>query len=110
MINYEFIIKNIYAIDKPNQSNYILQINYIYKGTNENNSEYEIERWLNYSEDSSTDFVPFESITKADIIKWIEDDLGSDGLEFLKFQVSEGIEALEETAKLLPTKKVNIPE
>ena len=78
MINYEIIINSMYTVDTPSESNYVVQVNYTYKGSNGEYSS-EINNSLFYAV-TEGNFTPYDQLTKEIVDGWVLSSLGEDGV------------------------------
>lgn len=80
MIIYETIINQMYTVPAPSEPNYVVQVNYTYKGTDGEYSS-EIQNSLFYSVQEGSTFIPYEDLTPEIVTSWILASLGEDGVK-----------------------------
>jgi len=80
MINYTYIINQMYTVSVPSETNYVVQVNYTYTGVDgEFSSSINDSCFYNVTEGST--FVPYEDLTKDIVVGWIESSLGEDAIK-----------------------------
>ena len=79
MITYEIIINQMYTVPAQNEPNYVVQVNYTYKGVQGEYSS-QISNSLFYQV-TEGNFTPYEDLTKEIVDGWILDSLGEDGIK-----------------------------
>ena len=79
MITYEIIINQMYTVPSQNEPNYVVQVNYTYKGVQGEYSS-QISNSLFYQV-TEGNFTPYEDLTKEIVDGWILDSLGEDGIK-----------------------------
>jgi hypothetical protein len=80
MTEFSFIINQMYTVPAQNEPNYVVQVNYTYKGVDGEFSS-EISNSLFYNVVEENNFIPFEDLTKEIVTSWIVASLGEDGIK-----------------------------
>jgi hypothetical protein len=89
-IEYEFIVDTVNVTDIEGFSNVVTEIRCFYRGTigEETKNRYYVHN-LNPSNISPETFIDINDITKADLVKWLEDSVDANNLANLKRNVQE---------------------
>lgn len=76
MITFEYIINSMPTISVQNETDYVVQVNFTYKGTKEEYSS-EISNSI-FFETTEGNFIPYNELTKEIVEGWIVSTLGED--------------------------------
>lgn len=99
MINYSIIINSMSTINTATVSNYVVQINYTYKGIEDEYSS-EINNSLFYEVQEGT-FVPYADLKQEIVDSWIISSLGESGVENYEMCIADQI-AMQKNPPVTP--------
>lgn len=108
MKNYTWTVNNLYTENKDGYTNYVVDAIYTVEGSEESGGTTytaEIQNTATFEVVQGDNFVPYADLTNAIVIGWIQDQLGTDGVNNLQSTVGGMID----TQINPPTFPVNTP-
>lgn len=82
MTTYTWAVTALYTETIAGEQNYVVIANYSVVGV-DGTYEASISNIARFSTESVSPFIPYEDLTEADVIGWIQADLGTDGVDNL---------------------------
>jgi hypothetical protein len=82
MTTYTWAVTALYTQTIEGEQNYVVIANYLVLG-GDGTYGAEISNIARFSTESVSPFIPYEDLTEADVIGWIQADLGTDGVDNL---------------------------
>lgn len=82
MTTYTWAVTALYTETIAGEQNYVVIANYLVLG-GDGTYGAEISNIARFSTESVSPFIPYEDLTEADVIGWIQADLGTDGVDNL---------------------------
>ena len=82
MTTYTWNVTALYTETIAGEQNYVVIANYLVLG-GDGTYGAEISNIARFSTESVSPFIPYEDLTEADVIGWIQADLGTDGVDNL---------------------------
>ena len=72
-------------------SDVIYLVNYNVTATDGNGNVYTLSKEATIDTSSITDFIPFENLTEAEVLGWVETDLGTDGVAAIDQEAEDAL-------------------
>lgn len=93
MTTFTWAVDALYTETIADQQDYVVIANYTLVGVD---GEYEasITRISQFSTESVGEFIPYDELTEAIVVGWIQDELGEDGVANLEACVQGQIDSL----------------
>ncbi len=82
MTTYTWAVTALYTETIAGEQNYVVIANYSVVGV-DGTHEASLSNIARFSTESVSPFIPYEDLTEADVIGWIQADLGTDGVDNL---------------------------
>ena len=82
MTTYTWAVTALYTETIAGEQNYVVIANYSVVGV-DGTHEASLSNIARFSTESVSPFIPYEDLTEADVIGWIQADLGTDGVNNL---------------------------
>ena len=82
MTTYTWAVTALYTETIAGEQNYVVIANYSVVGV-DGTYEASLSNIARFSTESVSPFIPYEDLTEADVIGWIQADLGTDGVDNL---------------------------
>jgi len=82
MTTYTWAVTALYTETIDGKADYVVIANYLVLG-GDGTYGAEISNIARFSTESVSPFIPYEDLTEADVIGWIQADLGTDGVDNL---------------------------
>ena len=82
MTTYTWAVTALYTETIAGEQNYVVIANYSVVGVDGTYSA-SLSNIARFSTESVSPFIPYEDLTEADVIGWIQADLGTDGVDNL---------------------------
>ena len=79
-------------------SDVIYLVNYNVTATDDNGSVYVLPKEATIDTSSITDFIPFADLTEADVLGWVETDLGADGVAAVDQEAEDALSDMLNTS------------
>lgn len=82
MTTYTWAVTALYTETIDGKADYVVIANYLVLGVDGTYGA-ELSNIARFSTESVSPFIPYEDLTEADVIGWIQADLGTDGVDNL---------------------------
>ena len=79
-------------------SDVIYLVNYNVTATDDNGNVYALPKEATINTSSITDFIPFADLTEADVLGWVETDLGTDGVSAVDQEAEDALSDMLNTS------------
>lgn len=79
-------------------SDVIYLVNYNVTATDDNGGVYVLPKEATIDTSSITDFIPFADLTEADVLGWVETDLGTDGVAAVDQEAEDALSDMLNTS------------
>ena len=79
-------------------SDVIYLVNYNVTATDDNGNVYVLPKEATIDTSSITDFIPFADLTEADVLGWVETDLGTDGVAAVDQEAEDALSNMLNTS------------
>ena len=110
-ISYSWAVRQLsYEIgpDSEGHSDVVYNVDWLLTASDEEDPPHEA-LWSGLAQvtwDEDDDFIPYEDLTEADVVGWVEEDIGEDGLANMKSkldaQIAEEVTPTHETSSTMP--------
>ena len=92
-ITYVWAVERMYTMPTP-EPDFVVNVSWILTGTEGDNTA-SVEGNLQISQDEeSEDFTPYADLTEAQVLGWVQDDLGETGVSNYKENVAGQIDSM----------------
>jgi hypothetical protein len=94
MTTYTWTITNLYTLDLPTESGYVVTALYVVEGVDGEYSASLSSSQQFEANPEKPDFVPYEDLTNEIVVGWVQEALGVDGVANLEACIQGQIDSL----------------